>query len=74
MNTILAIIQIVLSVTLVGAILLQNSESGLGSAFGGDDGGTTKTTRRGAEKFIFRGTIVLAIIFVAVSFAVFAIS
>jgi preprotein translocase subunit SecG len=74
MNTILTIIQIVLSVVLVAAILLQNSESGLGSAFGGDDSGAAKTTRRGAEKILFRATIVIAIIFVATSFLVFAIS
>lgn len=73
MHTILVIIQIILSVALIGAILLQNSENGLGSAFGGDDGGV-KTTRRGVEKTIFQGTILLAILFVIVSFIVFAIS
>ena len=73
MNTLLAIVQIVLSLVLIVAILLQSSESGLGAAFGGDDGGV-KQTRRGIEKTIFQGTIVLAIVFIVVSFIVFAIS
>lgn len=72
MNTVLSIAQIILSIILIVAILIQNSESGLGSAFGGDDG--VKTTRRGAEKVIFRSTIFIAIAFVVLSFAVFAIS
>jgi protein translocase SecG subunit len=66
MEIALSIIQIVLSVVLIAAILLQNSESGLGAAFGGDDGSPAKV-RRGAEKTIFRGTILLSIVFVVVS-------
>ena len=73
MDILLSIIQIVLAIVLIVAILLQNSESGLGSAFGGSDGGV-KTTRRGAEKIIFQGTILIAVVFVIVSFIVFAIS
>jgi len=73
MNTVLSIVQIVLSVVLVVAILLQNSESGLGSAFGGNDGGPSRT-RRGSEKTIFNAAIVIAIAFVIVSFIVFTIS
>ena len=74
MNILLATIQILISVVLVIAILLQNTESGLGGAFGGSDAGSIGHTRRGAEKYIFRGTIVLSIVFVAVSFIVFTIS
>jgi protein translocase SecG subunit len=73
MDLFLSIVQIVLSIILVGAILIQHSESGLGAAFGGGDGAPAKV-RRGAEKVIFRATIVVAIIFVAVSFLVFVIS
>lgn len=57
--------QIVLSFLLVAGILLQQRGSGLGSAFGG--GNLEYSTKRGAEKFIFRATIVLAILFVIVS-------
>ena len=74
MNTAIAVIQIVLALALIAEILLQNTESGLGGAFGGSDGGAPVATRRGVEKTMFRGTIVLSIIFVVVSFIVFAIS
>ena len=64
--TILPWIQIVLSVILVALVLLQQSEAGLGSAFGGSGGGDgIARTRRGAEKFIFQATIVVGILFAA---------
>jgi len=59
---ILPIVQIVLSLLLIGAILLQQSDAGLGSAFGGGDG-SGGHTRRGMEKTLFRGTILIAILF-----------
>lgn len=59
--------QVVLSVLLSVLILIQRSEAGLGSAFGGDSGGSVSYTRRGTELLIFRTTIVLAILFVSVS-------
>lgn len=60
---ILPIAQIVTSVLLVGAILLQQKGGGLGSAFGGL--GTSYHTKRGFEKVLFILTIVLATLFVA---------
>lgn len=54
--------QVVLSVLLIGAILLQQRGAGLGGAFGDSTGGTYYT-RRGAELFLFRASIVLAILF-----------
>jgi preprotein translocase subunit SecG len=74
MNTILLVVQIALSLILVILILLQSNESSLGGAFGGDDSGGVAHTRRGIEKTIFQATIVFGIIFVVVSFVVFAIS
>jgi protein translocase SecG subunit len=74
MNIFLASIQIILSLVLMGAILIQHSESGLGTSFGGGDSMNIGHTRRGAEKIIFRGTIILAIAFVVVSFIAFIIS
>lgn len=65
------IAQIVLGSLLCVAILLQKKGSGLGSAFGGE--GNVFQTRRGAEKLLFRGTIVLAILFVGVAIARFLI-
>lgn len=67
-------IQIVLSLLLIGAILLQQSEAGLGGAFGGGDGFSSgHHTKRGAEKTIFIATIVIAIVFVATSFSLLLI-
>lgn len=57
-------IQVVLSILLVGAILLQQRGAGLGGAFG-DQSQETFYKRRGAELFLFRATIVLALLFAA---------
>ncbi|OGD42936.1 preprotein translocase subunit SecG [Candidatus Azambacteria bacterium RIFOXYD1_FULL_42_11] len=65
----LPIIQIIISSLLIGAILLQARGSGLSSVFGGES--TFYHTRRGIEKIIFWATIVLAILFVALSFVSF---
>lgn len=67
-------IQIVLSLLLIGAILLQQSEAGLGGAFGGGDGFSSgHHTKRGAEKTIFIATIVIAIVFIVTSFSLLLI-
>jgi preprotein translocase subunit SecG len=71
MATYLPIIQIVLSVLLIASILLQRSSATLGALGGSDNNDTTFHTRRGSEKFIFNGTIVLAILFIVVSFIAF---
>ncbi len=57
--------QIVLSVALVLAILLQTRGGGLGGIFGQAD--TVFRTRRGAEKTLFQSTIVLVVLFIAIS-------
>jgi preprotein translocase subunit SecG len=64
---ILDIIQIVVAILLIITILLQNRGSGLGAAFGGED--NIYMAKRGAEKFIFWATIVLAIIFLGLGVA-----
>lgn len=61
---ILPYIQIVLSVLLVAAILLQQRGSSLGGAFGGDNFSAAFHKRRGAELFLFKLSVVLAILFV----------
>ncbi len=55
--------QIILSVILVTAILLQQTGAGLGGALGGDDTSGFQHTRRGFEKFLFYLSIVCAILF-----------
>lgn len=63
-------VQIVLSVLLIGGVLLQQSEAGLGGGFGGGDGFSSgHHTKRGAEKTIFIATIVVAILFAVTSFS-----
>jgi preprotein translocase subunit SecG len=59
--TYLYIIQIIISVALVAAVLLQTKGSGLGGIFGGQ--GAVYTSRRGVEKTIFNVTIGLAVAF-----------
>ncbi len=57
---ILPYIQIILSIILIAAILLQQSDAGLGGVLGGGDSGGMHHTRRGFEKFLFVMTIVVA--------------
>ncbi|HEX4799509.1 MAG TPA: preprotein translocase subunit SecG [Candidatus Paceibacterota bacterium] len=57
--------QIILSVLLVSAILLQQRGSSIGGALGGDNFSATYHKRRGAELFLFRISVVLAMLFVA---------
>lgn len=57
-------IQIVLSVLLVAAILLQQRGSSIGGAFGGDNFSAAFHKRRGGELFLFRLSAVLAVLFV----------
>lgn len=63
---ILNIIQLIVSVLLMLAILVQNRGTGLGAAFGGE--GNIYRTKRGAEKFLHIATIVLVVIFMATAF------
>ena len=63
----LPISQIIVSVLLIVFILLQERTSGLSGLFGGEGG--FYQTRRGLEKIIFCGTIILAILFVALAIA-----
>ena len=66
---ILPYIQIVLAILLIGAVLLQQTGSGLGGAFGGDNFSAGFHTRRGFEKILFNATITIAILFTLTAFA-----
>ena len=63
----LNIIQVLIALMVIGAVVLQAKGAGLGNIFGG--GGDTYRTRRGIERTLFRGTIVLMLIFVGLSLA-----
>lgn len=63
MASILPYIQIILGVLLIAGVLLQQSEAGLGAAFGGGSDAGFKHTRRGFERILFIGTMVVAVLF-----------
>ena len=63
------VIQIIVAILLMIAVLLQNRGGGLSGVFGGSGGGFYMA-KRGLEKKIFISTIVLSVIFFAVSFYV----
>ncbi|MBI2624102.1 preprotein translocase subunit SecG [Candidatus Parcubacteria bacterium] len=65
MNLLIGILQIIVSILLIGAVLLQQRGTGLSSAFGGD--GNVYRTKRGLEKIIFIATIVLAAVFIVLA-------
>ena len=57
--------QIVISVVLIVAILLQAKGAALGGIFGGD--GTAYRSRRGVEKTLYQATIGLSVVFFVLS-------
>jgi protein translocase SecG subunit len=67
-SAVLPYIQIILSLLLMGGILLQRSEAGLGGAFGADSFSSGAYARRGAERSLFRLTVVIAVLFVLSAF------
>jgi preprotein translocase subunit SecG len=68
-NPALAIGQIIVSIALVVAILLQARGTGLSGTFGGDS--AVYRSRRGIERRLWQFTIVLLILFVIFSLASF---
>ena len=67
MQTYFSVAQIVLSVALILAILVQVRGGGLGGIFGQPD--SVYRSRRGVEKTLYRLTIALVVLFLAVSLA-----
>ncbi len=61
MRNVILIVQIAISVLLTICILLQAKGSGMGTAFG--DSGSAFRSRRGVEKLLYRGTIILCALF-----------
>jgi len=62
----LTILELIISVVLIVLILIQERSSGLSGIFGGGGGGA-QHTRRGAERFLFWGTIICAVLFAALA-------
>ncbi len=72
MQTYFSIAQIVLSIALILAILLQVRGGGLGGIFG--QASTVFRTKRGVEKTLFQLTIVLVVLFIIISIVMLRIS
>jgi protein translocase SecG subunit len=68
MQSILTIIQIIISLALIITILLQQRGAGGSAIFGGGGGGSSYYTKRGFEKVLFMATIVLAGLFLVTAF------
>ncbi len=72
MNPILAIGQILLSIGLIAAILLQSRGTGLSGTFGGDS--AVYRSRRGVERSLWQFTILLLVLFVLFALVAFIFS
>lgn len=70
MKTVILIVHLLVSIGLISLVLLQSSQGGLGAAFGG---GEAYRTKRGAERVVFVGTIVLAVLFLITSVTTFVV-
>ena len=64
LKAILPYAELTLSILLILGIVLQQRGASLGGAFGGDNFASTFYKRRGAEKFLFNATVVVAVLFV----------
>ncbi len=62
----ISMIQILVAIFLVVFILLQQRGTALGSAFGGDSGGFYGS-RRGLQKQLYWGTIILGTLFIGLA-------
>ena len=72
MNPILAAGQLLVSVALTFAILLQSRGSGLGGTFGGDS--SVYRSRRGIERRLWQFTIVLIVLFSLFSLSAYVLT
>ncbi len=69
LTTALPYIQIGLAILLATSILLQQTGTGIGGAFGaGDNFSAGFHTRRGSEKILFNTSVILGILFVLSAF------
>ncbi len=63
----LQVAAVIISLLLIVLILLQVKGGGLGSLLGGEAGGGIARTRRGLEKTLYQITIIIAVLFLAIS-------
>jgi protein translocase SecG subunit len=67
-------VEIVLALLTIIGVVLQQRGASLGGAFGGDNFASTFYKRRGAEKFLFIATFVVAILLVIAATANFILA
>jgi len=72
MQKIINILEIIVSLLLIVAILLQNRGAGLSGTFGGNFGGYY--TRRGFEKFLVTFSIILSSLFIILAISSFMLA
>ena len=72
MDPLLAIGQILVSIALIVAILMQARGTGLSGTFGGDS--AVYRSRRGVERRLWQFTIVLLVLFIVFSLAAFLLA
>ena len=70
--TALGVTQIVLAIALILVILMQVKGGGLGGIFGQAD--TVYRTKRGLERRLFQLTVVLVVLFIAISIVTLKVS
>lgn len=63
MKDVILVVQVIVSILLMILILTQNKDGGLSAVMGG--GQSFQSVKRGAEKVIYRATVILAFIFMA---------
>lgn len=66
MRSALIVIQLIVSVLFIISVLVQSKGSGLSGALGGQNN-TIQSTKRGAEKAVYKASIVLGVLFVLLS-------
>lgn len=57
--------QLVLAILLIALVLIQRANTDASGAFGADGGSGATLKKRGAEKTVYRLTILVALLFVA---------
>jgi protein translocase SecG subunit len=66
LHSVAQMVQIISSTLIIITVCFQQSDASLGS-FSGDTGSGVKFTRRGFEKFLYRFTVFLGILFILAS-------
>lgn len=67
MEVYIYVAQIIVSIALIVAVVLQSKNGGLGGLMGGAENASMLRTRRGIEKLLFQVTIGLAVVFFALA-------